>query len=304
MIRAMGKPYESMVVMVTGAVLSIILSWLFVIVLNLGVAGAALSTILAQAVALVFALYILLRKKNTTLRFKIRSVKFNPTIMFTIISVGISPFLAQVVGSVVVALMNNTLRTHGEAVISGGGDLAIGAMGIIANFLMLFFMPIFGLNQGSQPILGYNYGAKQYDRVKETLKYTISSAALVSFIGWCFVIFFRQVPIGLFTAGEANNPELIQMAMSGMPIFAGAFFLVGAQLIMAMFFQAIGKARIALMLSMLRQVILFIPLLLILPRSFGLNGVWFSGLIADIVAFSVTALIFTYTIRAKLRNIP
>lgn len=299
MIRAMGKPYQAMAALITGAVLNIGLSVIFVIVLDGGVRGAAISTIIAQSIAMMVSLYILLNKKNKTLRFKFKNFKLDPKIVFPIFSIGISPFLAQIMGSVVVGILNNTLRVQGDLALGyEGGYLALGAMGIVSNFLMLFLTPIFGLNQGSQPILGFNYGAKRYDRVKTTLKYTISIAAAISFIGWCFIMFFPQVPIRMFT----DDPELMAIALSGMPIFAGAFLIVGVQLIQAMFFQSIGKARISLMLNMLRHVILFIPLLLILPPRFGLYGIWYVGLTADMVAFLVTTIIFIYTLRTKLRT--
>jgi len=292
LIRAIGKPYQSMFAMVVGAVLNIFLSFIFVFLFNLGVRGAAISTVIAQSVTLMLALYILIRGKNMPVRLKARNLKLNWKMVFGIFAFGMSPFFTQIVGSVVVGITNNTLRVY-------GGELAIGAMGIIAQFVMLFLMPIFGLNQGSQPILGFNYGAKRYDRVKATLKYTVSTAAAISFIGWFVIVFFPQIPIRIFTEDQA----LIDIAMSGMPIFAGAFLLTGTQLIMAMFFQSVGKAKIALILNMLRQVILFIPLMLILPRYLGLYGVWYAGLIADITAFVITVSLFTYTLRTKLRSI-
>ena len=292
LIRAMGKPNEAMIVLIVSAVINIILSFVFVVWLNLGVAGAAISTLIAHSITLVLAFYILLSRKNTTLRLRFRNFKLDWKIVGGILAVGMSPFAKQIMGSVVLALTNNVLRVH-------GGDLAFAAMGIITQFGMLFLMPLFGLNQGAQPILGYNYGAKRYERIRETLKYTVGFAAVISFIGWCFIFFFPQVPIRIFT----DDPELIAIAITAMPIFGGAFLLAGMQMIMAMFFQSIGKAKIALVLNLLRQVILFIPLLLILPRIFGLDGVWFAGLWADIAAFVITSMMFVYTVRTKLRSI-
>jgi len=302
MMRASGKPYESMAVMIIGAVLSIILSFLFVIVLELGVRGAAASTVIAQAIAMSFALYIFLRRKNTTLRLKLKHLKIKPKVVASILAVGVSPFFGQIMGSVVMALANNSLWIHGEALGVGVGDLAIGAKGVMINFIMLFMMPIFGINQGAQPLLGFNYGAKRYDRVKTTLKYAITTAAIVSLIGWCFMMFFPQVPVWMFT-GDLQS-ELAQITFAGMPIFAGAFAIVGVQFVQAIFFQAIGKAKIALVLNMLRQAILFTPLLFILPPIFGLRGIWYAGLTADIIAFTVTTIIFVYTIKTKLKVTP
>jgi len=238
----------------------------------------------------------MLRKKNTTLRFRLKSLKLNRKVVFTIVAVGISPFFAQAAGSFVMALANNTLYYH-------GGDLAIGAKGIMTQFIIFFAMPIFGINQGSQPILGFNYGAKRYDRVRETLKYTVTAAAVISFIGWCFIRFFPQVPIWVFTGDWRMESELAGIIRAGLPIFGGAFLVVGVQFVMGFFFQAIGKAGVALVLNLLRQVILFVPLLLILPPRFGLQGIWYAGLLADVIAFLVTAAMFAYTVRVKLRNI-
>jgi len=291
LIRALGKPYQSMFVMIVGAVLNIFLSFIFVFWLNLGVRGAAVSTLIAQSVTLFLALYILIRGKNMPVRLKARNLKLNWKMVFGIFAVGMSPFFTQIVGSVVIGVTNNTLRLH-------GGELAIGAMGIIAQFVMLFLMPIFGLNQGSQPLLGFNYGAKRFDRVKKTLKYTVTSAAVISFAGWFVIIFFPQIPIRIFTDDQA----LMELALSGMPIFAGALLFTGTQLIMAMFFQSIGKAKIALILNLLRQVILFIPLMLIFPRFMGFYGIWYAGLTSDIIAFIITTTMFVYTVRVRLRT--
>ncbi len=188
--------------------------------------------------------------------------------------------------SVVVVIANQQIRRH-------GGDAALGAMGIITSFGMLFLMPIFGLNQGAQPIVGYNFGARRYDRVRETLKYTVSIAAIVCTAGWLLVQIAPGLIIRLFT----RSAELEEVTRNAMRLFVLLMPVVGPQILCTVFFQAIGQAKKALMLSMLRQVFLLIPMYLILPRHLGLTGVWLAGPATDCLSFGITFWVFLTNIR-------
>ena len=180
--------------------------------------------------------------------------------MKKIILLGIAPFLMELATSFVSLIMNNSLKIY-------GGDLAIGAMTAVTSIVLIFIMPIFGINQGSQPIIGYNYGAKQYDRVKETVKYGAIAATIIVVIGWIVTQSAPQVLIAIFN----NDPELVGIATNGIKIYLLMMPLVGFQVISSNYFQSIGKAKISMFLSLLRQVILLIPCILILPKIFGLK---------------------------------
>ena len=219
---------------------------------------------------------------KSKLKLKLKNLKLELPIVKSILSIGISPFSMQVAASVVTVIANNALKTS-------GGDIAIGAMTVINAIAIFFLMPIFGINQGSQPIIGFNYGAKEYKRVKKALKLAATAATAICLLGFVLTQFFTIYLIRIFN----SDPELVRVGTAGMKIFLSMMPLIGFQIISANYFQAVGKAPKAMFLSLLRQVIVLMPMLIILPRFFGLNGVWVAGPIADFTASVVTA-IFLY----------
>lgn len=289
-IRAEGNPKRAASTMLIGALLNTILDPIFIFALDMGVQGAALATIISQAVSAAWVLsYFLTGKSN--LRLKASYFKLDADIVKSIFAIGVSPFSMQLAASVVSITANKALFAY-------GGDLAIGAMTVINSVAMLFLMPIFGLNQGAQPIIGFNYGAKAFDRVKATLKYAIMGASCFVIIGFITIQVFASHLIKLFN----NKEELVSIGSSGIRIYLFMLPVVGFQIISANYFQSIGKAKISIFLSLLRQVILLIPLYIILPKIFGtLTSVWFAGPLADGTASIVTGILLLRELR-RLNN--
>jgi len=285
-IRGEGNPRVAMVTMLIGALLNTILDPIFIFVLGLGIRGAALATVFSQTVA---AIWILRYYLGGSSSLKIRRVNLRLTraIVLRIITLGSAPFAMQLAASVMNAILNRQLQTY-------GGDLAISAMGIVYSVVMLILMPIFGLNQGSQPIIGYNFGARSYDRVRRTTLLAIVAATTVATTGWLVTRFAPGALVAMF---NANNAELSQVGRETMRVFLFVFPLVGFQIVSANYFQAVGKARQALLLGLSRQVIFFIPALLILPPIFGLIGVYAAAPTADFLASLVTGFFFFRELR-------
>jgi putative MATE family efflux protein len=275
-IRSEGNPKRAASTMLLGGVLNTILDPLFIFTFDMGVKGAAWATIISQAVSMLWVLSYFLNKKSH-LRIKKINFKLESSLIFSIFSIGLSPFLMQLAASVVSITANNALKTY-------SGDLAIGAMTAIGSVATIFLMPVFGINQGMQPIVGFNYGAKSYKRVKDTVKYAAFGATAIVTLGFIIVETFPGVIIKLFN----ENTELVAIGSHGIRIFLFMLPLIGFQTVSANLFQSIGKARISIFLSLLRQVILLIPLYLILPRFWGLNGVWLAGPISDAIASIIT----------------
>lgn len=288
-IRSDGNPTVAMLSMLIGAILNIILDPIFIFGLDMGVKGGAIATVISQVVTTIWILYYFTKGKSI-IKLKKEYFKLDKLTVLSIFSIGMSPCSMQIAASAVQVIANNTLKHH-------GGDLAIGAMTIVSSVSLIFLMPIFGLNQGSQPIIGYNYGAKKYHRVKETVKYASIIATIIVVIGWCTIQFMPQVLIGMFN----KDPELVGIATNGLRIYLFMLPVIGFQIISSNYFQAIGKAKISMFLSLLRQVILLIPLMLILPKFLELDGVWLSGAISDFLSAVITGIIFYASVR-KLKE--
>lgn len=277
-IRAEGNPKIAMYTMLIGAITNIILDPIFIFVFDMGIAGAALATIISQAISAIWVIRHFVSGKGV-LKLKRENLKIKMEMVKNIIGIGMSPFSMQIAASIVTIISNNALKTN-------GGDIAIGAMTVINAIAIFFMMPIFGINQGSQPIIGFNYGAKEYKRVKDTLKLAIAAASALCIFGFIMTQFFTVTLIKIFN----SDPELIEVASKGMHIFLIMIPFIGFQIVSSNYFQAVGKAKKAMFLSLLRQVIILIPMLLIMPKIFGLTGVWMSGPIADFTASVVTAI--------------
>lgn len=280
-IRAEGNPKIAMYTMLIGAIINIVLDPIFIFTFNMGIKGAALATIISQFVSMVWVFKHFLSEKSN-LKLKINNLKLDMSIIKNIFAIGMAPFFMQIAASLVTIISNNALKTH-------GGDMAIGAMTVINAIAIFFLMPIFGINQGSQPIIGFNYGAGEYKRVKSALKLAVAAGTAVATLGFILTQFYTVGLIKIFN----DDPELIKFTTTGMKIFLAMLPLVGFQIVSSNYFQAVGKAPKSMFLSLLRQVIVLIPMLIILPKYLGLTGVWLAGPISDFTASIVTA-VFLY----------
>ena len=195
-------------------------------------------------------------------------------------AIGIAPFATQIANSLVQVIANNALKTYGS-------DLAIGAMTVISSLNIIFMMPIFGINQGCQPIIGFNYGAKKYERAKEAFKYATIAACVICIIGFISIQCFPTQIISLFN----NDPELTTLAIKGIRIYLLMMPVVGINIVATSYYQSIGKAKISMFVSLLRQVILLIPFTIILPKFIGLDGVWAAGACADSLSVIITLIL-------------
>lgn len=275
-IRAEGNPRLAMITMLISAVINTILNPIFIFGMKLGIGGSALATVISQAVSALWVLGHFFSAKST-LKIRLQYLRPDAVIVRDIAAIGMSPFFMQLAASVVTVIYNFGLIRY-------GGDLAVAAMGVVNRVAMLLLMPIFGISQGAQPIIGYNYGAQQYYRVFHTLKNAVFAASGISLIGFIFVQVFDYYIVGLFN----SNPELIAMGGKGLRIMLSLLPIVGFQVIAAQYFQAIGKAKYALLFTMSRQVLILIPMILVLPKFFGLTGIWLAGPTADLAAAVLT----------------
>lgn len=275
--RAEGQPGKAMMTLLIGAILNMILDPLFIFTFKMGISGAALATVLSQLVSMLWVLSHFLSPKSM-LKLRKENFSLDRKVVISILSIGMAPFAIQIAASVSGVIANNALRTY-------GGDVAIGAMTVVNSIAVFIVMPIFGINQGAQPIIGFNYGARQYDRVKKTFRLAILGATCISTGGFLLTRFAAEPLVRFFN----KDPELMAVASQGMKILFMMMPVVGFQIVSSNYFQATGKAHKAMFLSVLRQVTLLVPLLLILPNFFGLMGIWMSGAIADIVSAVITA---------------
>ncbi|OKZ84802.1 MATE family efflux transporter [Clostridium sp. 29_15] len=278
-VRADGNPKMSSITMVIGCGANIILDYLFIFVLNLGVKGAALATIISQAITFFIILYYY-TAGNSNLKLKIENFKLKKHLVTMTFAIGIAPFATQIATSLVQVIANNALKTYGS-------DLAIGAMTVISSLNIIFMMPIFGINQGCQPIIGFNYGAKKYERAKEAFKYATIAACVICIIGFVSIQCFPTQIISLFN----SDPELTTLAIKGIRIYLLMMPVVGINIVATSYYQSIGKAKISMFVSLLRQVILLIPFTIILPKFIGLDGVWAAGACADSLSVIITLIL-------------
>jgi putative MATE family efflux protein len=278
-IRAEGNPKIAMVTMLIGAVLNAILCYVFIFLCKWGIKGAGWATIISQGVSALWVLNYFFGKKSL-LKIKRKNLKLSSLTVWQIIAIGSAPFAMQIAASVIQAVLNKSLIVY-------GGDIAISGMGIVQSVALLILMPIFGLNQGSQPIIGYNYGAGSYYRVKETLKLAIYAATGVVLIGFFVTQLYPEIIVRLF---NNNNKDLIVFGSRALKIFLLFLPIIGFQIVSANYFQAIGKPKHAIFLSLSRQVLILIPAILILPRFLGLDGVLIAGPFSDLASSIITGI--------------
>lgn len=284
-LRAAGKPKHAMSATIFTVVLNTILDPLFIYTFGLGIKGAAYATVLAQSLALIWQLYIFSRPKEL-LHFKRGTFRPQSNIIRNIIAIGLSPFSMNVCACIVVILINNSMVHYGS-------DLAVGAYGIANKVAFIFVMINMGVNQGMQPIAGYNYGAMRYDRLMKVVKYSIIAATAIMTTGFIIAMTIPGPCARLFT----TDPTLIDLSAKGIRYIMVAFPVVGYQMVVSNFFQSIGKAKISIVLSLSRQLLILLPLLLILPTMFDINGVWVSMPVSDTLSAFMAAWIMIVHMR-------
>lgn len=289
MIQAEGNAGIPMKSMVTGAVANMVLDPLFIFGIGpfpaWGVKGAAVATLIGQAAGSAINLHYLFFSGQSQLTPGLRSFKFNTLIFKEIYKVGFPSMIMQLVGSLILLVLNHSLAPYGYR--------AIAAMGIYFRIQSLIFMPLFGLNQGLIPIVGFNYGARNLNRMKLAIKRAAQGAFIIMTTGFlCFQLFPAQL-VSIFN----RDPELIKMGIIAMRNITWLLPLVGPSIIMSSTFQAVGKGFTAMWLSLLRQVILLLPLLFILPRFWGIKGIWLAFPFSDFISISITAAVFVKYIR-------
>ena len=280
-LRAASKPRQAMMATILTVILNVILAPIFIWGLNMGIQGAAWATVISQATALVWQCR-LFSNPNEILHFKRGIYRPNTTIVKNILGIGMSPFAMNVCACVVVIFINTGLARY-------GGDLAVGAYGIANKVAFMFIMINMGLNQGMLPIAGYNYGAQQYDRLIRVLKYAAIAGTCITSTGFLVAHIWPYECARLFT----TDAHLIQISMRAIKINMLAFPLVGYQMVVTSFFQSIGKAKISMFLSLSRQMLFLLPLLIVLPHFFQVDGVWMSLPLADTTASLVAATMMT-----------
>lgn len=276
--RATGYPKKAMLTSMVTVLFNIILAPIFIFQFDWGIRGAATATVISQFIGMVWVVSHFFQK-TSIVRLHSGFWKIKKRIIGSILSIGMSPFLMNVAACVVVIIVNNSLQHY-------GGDMAIGAYGIINRLLVLYVMIVLGLTMGMQPIVGYNFGAQKYDRVKTTLRLSIIVGVCITSSGFIICELFPHAVSAIFTSDE----QLIDMASRGVRIAVAMFPFVGAQIVIGNFFQSIGKAKISIFLSLTRQLLYLLPGLLIFPHYLGLDGIWACMPVSDFFAFITAAV--------------
>lgn len=295
LVRADGSPTYSMLIMLSGAVFNLIFDPIFLFVFHMGIKGIALATLLGQILSSIIAVYYLL-KRFRTVPIKRGHLRIQPDITRLICALGAAACFNQLAMTIVQIVKSNTLRYYG-ALSAYGSEIPLAAVGAVSKVLVLFMAVILGIAQGCQPIISFNYGAKKYDRVSETYKRAVLYATIVSVIAFlCLQIFPRQI-LSIF---GSDSEAFYEFAVKYMRIFMLMTFINGIQPITSNFFTSIGKANLGFWMSLTRQILLLVPLLLILPVFWGIDGVMWSGPTSDGVA-AVLAIIFVVREMRKMR---
>lgn len=293
LMRATGYPRKAMISALLSVAVNIVLCPILIFKLGWGIAGAATATVMGQSAALVWVLIHFFSKKSFV-HFSWRDRFFVPALIRRIYGIGMSPFLMNCTACLVVVFLNKSLLDCAGA----AGNTAVGAYGIINRTTMFFVMIVFGVTQGMQPILGYNYGAAQYGRVAGTLKRGMLCGLCISAVGWAVTECFPDTISALFT----TDRQMIDMAREGFRVYFICYPVVGIQIVIQNYFQSIGKPKISIFLSLTRQLIYLLPLLWLLPRFFGIDGVWASMAGSDVLAF-LTAIITLYIMNRRTNRL-
>ena len=292
MVRASGNPKLAMGLTVFTVVSNTIMDPIFIFVLDMGIKGAAIATVLCQLMALIYtARYFFNQNNYLHLPKSLRDYKLDIRIAKDSLTIGMGPFLMNSAACIVTLFINQQMLKY-------GGDLAIGAYGIVNRISFFFIMINMGFNQGMQPIAGYNFGAGKYTRVKRVFKLTVICATIVSCVGFIVSEFMPDLAVSLFT----NDPELKELAVKGLRLANLAFPLVGFQMVATNFFQSLGMVHKSILLSLSRQLLFLVPLIYFLPVFFGHRGVWMSFPIADTAAIVLSTILLLSLFR-KFRKL-
>ncbi len=284
-LRAASKPRMAMFATIFTVAMNILLDTVFILWWHWGIKGAAFATVISQVLALCWQMK-LFANKNELLHLKRGIYKLKANLVRNIISIGISPSLMNACACVIVIFINNQL-------VKFGGDIAVGAYGIANSIAMIFIMFVIGLNQGMQPIAGYNYGAQQYGRMMRVVKLSIITAICIMLTGWTLAMFAPYYCARMFT----KDPELIKGSIKAIQIIMMMYPFIGCQMVITNFFQCIGKVKISIFLSLSRQLLFLLPLLVLLPNFYGINGVWASMPTSDLISVIVAISIMTVYLR-------
>ena len=284
-LRASGHPKQAMYATIATVAINTILAPIFIFMFDWGIRGAAIATVSAQVIALLWQLKQF-NNANELLHFRRGIFRLKRKIVFDSLAIGMSPFLMNLAACLIVILINQGLKKY-------GGDLAIGAFGIVNRLVFIVVMIVMGLNQGMQPIAGYNFGAKLYDRVNKVLKLTIIYATCVTTFGFLVGMLAPNLVVGIFT----SDAELTELSATGLRITVMFFPIIGFQMVTSNFFQSIGMAGKAIFLPLTRQMLILLPCLLILPHFFGVAGVWYSMPVSDLLASLIALVMLVYQFR-------
>lgn len=293
LMRATGYPRKAMVSALISVVVNVILAPIFIFKLGWGIRGAAIATVCGQFTAFVWVM-IHFTSRNSSIHFRLHNRWLTWSIIKRIYAIGMSPFLMNVCACVVVIFLNRALLDVGGA----DGNLCVGAYGILNRTTMFFVMVVFGVTQGMQPILGYNIGANNFDRVKSTLRKGIWLGVIITSVGWVVSEALPDMVSSLFTTDET----LVRIARDGFRIYFIAYPVVGCQIVIQNFFQSVGKPRLSIFLSLTRQLLFLLPFLLVFPGIWGIDGVWASMAASDFLAFVVAIVTLWWWMRHVMRR--
>ena len=282
-IRAESNVKTAMATILIATITNIILDPIFIFTFKMGVKGAAIATDLGMIFSSIFVFYHFRINKDRVLSLHFRDLKLDKNIIFDVFSKGFPQFFMQIVSSIIIIILNRTLKFY-------GGDIAIGAMVIINTVFSLVLFVIIGLSQGCQPVSGYNFGAKNYNRVIEVMKYSTLLSLFITIPSFILLEGFTKNIVAIFC--KDTNSELFFLAVKGLRMLMAMVVLLGFNITFINFFMSIGKAKLSMMLNLTRQVFLFIPALIIFPKIWGLNGIWNIYLFVDIVIIIITASFF------------
>lgn len=287
-IISQGAAKTGMVSVVIGAVINILLDPVFIFIFDMGVAGAALATVISQFVSALWVVGFLLSKR-AVLKIKFKSLKPDFQIIKSISALGVSPFVMRSTESLVSIALNSSMQAY-------GGDLYVGSITIMQSIMQFFSAPLGGFTQGVQPIISYNFGARRFDRAKKTYRSMIGICTVFSLAGTALIMIFPEFFAGMFT----NSEELIALCGRKMPLFISGMLLFGVQMGIQPTFMALGQARISLFIATLRKIILLVPLAVILPMFFGTEGVYIAEPVSDFISATVAAILFLVNIKKIL----
>ena len=279
-LRADGKPKLSMATMFIGAGINIILDPILIYGLRMGMRGAAIATITSQFISMVWSVHHFL-KKDAQHRIQKKYLRLEPKLCMSIISLGMPGFLLQLANSSLALLLNSYLLRY-------GGDIGVSGMGIVNSLMTLLVLPVIGLNQGLQPIVSFNYGAKQYDRVKKAVKLAMIAGVSITTLGFILSHVIPDLMVSMFN----RQPELLKFGVHALKLWTLCLPVAGFQIIGANFFQAIGMPKRAMVLTLMRQVIALMPCIVILSSFMGIDGILYSAPFADAISAAVTAMFF------------